>query len=95
MISEAPSRNNHNEDDRIPDLRRCIDNAGKKDFPWWEIQRRGNTHVMIWAQAHDSAIVLAKRRDYYVLKTAYAEIKPHHRATFEKERRAFEVTRRG
>jgi len=72
-----------------------INNAGKKELPWWENQRQGNTHAVIWAQAYDFAVVLAKRRDYYVLKTAYAEIKPHRWATFEKERRALEATRRG
>lgn len=97
-ISEALDRNNRNEDDRIPDLRRCerilwiswvIENAGQQGFPWWENQRQGNTHVVIWAQAHDFAVVLAKRKDYYVLKTAYAEIKSHRRKTFEAEWEAF------
>jgi len=72
-----------------------IDNAGKDGFSWWENQRRGNTHVVIWAQAHDFAVVMAKRRDYYVLKTAYAEIKLHRRASFEKERSAFWAAQKG
>ena len=93
--SRIPDRNNRNEEDRIPNLRRCerilwiqwvIQNAGNDGFPWWENQRQGNTHVVIWAQEHDFAIVLAKRRDYYVLKTAYAEIKPHRRKTFRRNR---------
>ncbi len=45
--------------------------------------------MVIWAQSHDFAVVLAKRKDYYVLKTAYAEIKSHRRKTFEAEREAF------
>jgi hypothetical protein len=97
-ISEALDKNNRNEEDRIPDIRRCericwiswvILNAGKEKFPWWENCRSSSTHVVIWAQDHDFAVVLAKRRDYYVLKTAFAEIKHHRRATFEAERRAF------
>jgi len=51
--------------------------------------------VVIWAQAHDFAVVMAKRRDYYVLKTAYAEIKLHRRASFEKERSAFWAAQKG
>jgi len=97
-ISEAPNPNNRDEEDRIPNLRRCehilwirwvIEHAGKEGFPWWENQRGRNTHVVIWAQAHDFAVVLAKRRDYYVLKTAYAEIRPHRRKIFEAELAVF------
>ena len=96
-ISEAVDRRNRNEEDRIPDFRRCerihwirwvIENAGKDGFSWWENQRSGNTHVVIWAEKHDFAVVLAKRRDYYVLKTAYPEIKPHRRSSFEAEKTA-------
>lgn len=103
-ISEAPDRNNRNEDDRIPDLRRCerilwirwvIENAGNDDFLWWENQRQGNTHVVIWARNHDFAVVLAKRSDYYVLKTAYAELKPHRKATFETEWTVFWAAQNG
>lgn len=97
-ISEAPDRSNRNEDDRIPDMRRCerirwicwvIENAGSEGFPCWENKRRGNTHIVIWARDYDFAVILAKRRDYYVLKTAYAEIKSHRRKAFERELRGF------
>lgn len=93
-ISEAPDPKNRNEDDRIPNLRRCerikwirwvIENAEADGFLWWENARGRDTHVVIWAKAHDFAVVLAKRQNYYVLKTAYAEIKPHRMATFEAE----------
>jgi hypothetical protein len=102
LISEAPDRINRNEDDRIPDLDRCarigwvawcIENAGEPGFSWWENQRKRETHVVIWAEAHDFAVVLAKRitREgprYYLLKTAYC-LKPHRRAVFAKERDAY------
>lgn len=102
LISEAPDRNNRNEDDRIPDLARCerirwvawcISNAEKPGFSWWENQRKRETHVVIWAEAHDFAVVLAKRLTqagprYYLLKTAYC-LKPHRRAVFERERDAY------
>lgn len=100
-ITEAPGKNNRNEEDRIFDLRRCerirwigwlIQHAEAEDVRWWENDRHGNTHVVIWAEQHDFAVVLAKRREYYVFKTAYTEIKPHRRATFEREWKAFRGT---
>ena len=98
VISEAPNKDNRNEDDRIPDLARCaricwiswaIDHADNKEILWWENRRGNSAHVVIWARNHDFAVVLAKRSNYYVLKTAYAEIKPHRRKTFEREHQAF------
>lgn len=100
VISEAPSRQNRNEDDRVPDLRRCerirwiawaIEHAsnGTDGFSWWENQRGSEARVVVWAEPWDFAVVLAKRRDYYVLKTAFCELRPHRRRTFEQERNAF------
>jgi len=97
-ISKSPDKDNHNEEDRIPDLRCCerilwirwvIDNAGKDGFPWWENRRKRNTNVVIWAHQHDFVVVLGKRRNYFVLKTAYTGLQPHRRRKFERERQAF------
>ena len=99
LISEAPEQSNRNEDDRIPELRRCervrwvawcIANAGKPGFPWWENQRGGETHVVIWAEAHDYAVFLAKRSPpdgtlFYLLKTAYC-LRRHNICKFNRER---------
>lgn len=107
LISEAPDRDNRNEDDRIPDLDRCarirwvawcIENAGQPGFSWWENQRKGRTRVVIWAEEHDFAVVLEKRDTqdgsrYYLLKTAYCRLKSHRRASFAKERDAFRAAR--
>jgi len=87
LISEAPDQNNRNEEDRIPDMRRCerinwvawcIQNAdaNKPGFSWWENRRGSETHVVIWAEQHDFAVVLGKRHPteggrFYLLKTAY------------------------
>lgn len=104
VISEAADKKNRNEDDRIPDFRRCerifwirwvIENAGQDGFIWWENERWGNTHVVIWAKAHDFAVILAKRKDYYVLKTAYAGIKRHQREAFERESSEFWRAQKG
>lgn len=100
VISEAPSPDNRSEDERIPNFRRCerirwiawaiqqADN-GAEGFSWWENRRGRNEHVVIWAERWDFAVILAKRRDYYLLKTAYNELKPHRRRAFERERQRF------
>jgi hypothetical protein len=98
IISEAPDDRNRKEEDRIPNLRRCervrwiswaIENAGREGFLWWENRRSGDTRVIIWVRDYDFAVVLAKRKGYYMLKTAYAEITDHRRRTFEAELAAF------
>ena len=97
-ISEAPDPSNRREEDRIPDIRRCerirwlswaIGNAGGSRVDWWENRRGNNTHIVIWARDFDFAVVLAKRKGYYVLKTAYAEIQHHTQRKFEAELAAF------
>lgn len=106
VISEAPDPRNRNEEDRIPDLRRCerirwiawvIEQASNRmdGFSWWENQRGRNVHAVIWAEPWDFAVILAKRRGYYLLKTAYYDLKPHRRRTFEKERRQFAEAQKG
>ncbi len=94
VISEAPSPENRNEDDRIPDMERCerirwiawtIKLAGQEKFSWWESKRGSKTNVVIWAEDYDFAVVLAKRSNYYLLKTAYC-LKERRKRTFEKER---------
>jgi hypothetical protein len=107
LISEAPSEDNRNEDDRIPDPARCervrwvawcIQNAGQAGVSWWENHRKNEIHVVIWAEEHDFAVVLAKRNTqdgvrYYLLKTAYC-LKSHRRHTFAKERDAYWATQK-
>lgn len=99
LISEAPDQKNRNEEERIPDLRRCervrwvawcIQNAHEAGFSWWENTRGRETHVVIWAEAHDFAVVMAKRvtdndTKFYLLKTAYC-LRPHTICKFIKER---------
>ena len=102
LISEAPDQGNRDEDERIPDLRRCervrwvawcIQNAHEAGFSWWENERGRETHVVIWAEEHDFAVVLAKRLTqqgprFYLLKTAYC-LRSHTIRKFTKERDAW------
>ena len=84
------------ESSRTPDERRCerirwvawmITNA-KTDTSlcWWENTRRGNTHVVIWLRSERFAVILAKRSNYYLLKSAYW-VKDHRSDDFDERRR--------
>jgi hypothetical protein len=69
------------EDDRTPDFRRCerirwiayliAQAETDNEISWWENKRGSNTHVVIWHEAENFAVILAKRKDYYLLKSAY------------------------
>lgn len=100
VISEAPHPGNRNEEDRVPDIARCerirwiawaIEqaNTGAEAVSWWENRRGRDTHVVIWAEPWDFAVILGKRQGYYVLKTAYCNLRPGRRRAFEKERTEF------
>lgn len=109
LISEAPDQCNRSEDDRIPDLRRCervrwvawcIQNAdaGVAGFSWWENERGRETHVVLWAEQHDFAVVLAKRQTeqgplFYLLKTAYC-LRNRTMQKFRKERDAWRAAQK-
>lgn len=99
LISDGP-----NEDDRIPDMRRCerirwvvwlIHNAETDQaLSWWENKRGHNTHVVIWQEQENFAVVLAKRNGYYLLKTAYW-VKQKRHADFIRERAEFQKAQNG
>jgi hypothetical protein len=106
VISEAPHPGNRNEADRIPDPRRCerigwiawvIEQASNRadHFSWWENRRERDTRTVIWAERCDFVVVLAKRKGYHLLKTAYCDLKPHRKRSFEKERDAFWQSQKG
>ncbi|HET9034222.1 MAG TPA: hypothetical protein VFN25_15125 [Dokdonella sp.] len=106
VISEAPSRENRNENDRIPALSRCARirwiawtieqaNLGMDGFSWWENRRGRETGVVIWAERWDFAVILSKRNEFYLLKTAYCDLQSHRRRSFERERGAFWKAQKG
>lgn len=103
LISEAQDQNNKNEDDRLPDLKRCerikwvawcIQNIEQEGFLYWENQRGRDTHVVILAEQLDFVVILAKRKTdleekYYLLKTAYC-IKEHTKRKLRREYESFQ-----
>ncbi len=86
------------EEERTPDLRRCerlawikwiIENSDTcTDISWWENERWGQKHIVIWHEKENYAVVLARRNGYFMLKTAYL-VTPHRAITFQQERDSF------
>lgn len=68
------------EEERTPDLERCarirwishmIIHHENPCLSCWEERRGNNTEIVIWNEVEDYVVVLAARRDYWLLKTAY------------------------
>jgi len=93
------------EEERLPDFRRCerihwiswvIKNADIDErISWWEEKRRTNTDILLWLEDEDYLVVLAKRRNYLLLKTAYYITKRHKRATLYRNRNKFWKSKKG
>lgn len=80
--------------ERTPDIRRCerirwprpiIDY--NKDFvvKVWRNRRRGETRVCLWLADQDYLVVLADRKGYLLIWTAYVVDQPHRRQKLQKE----------
>lgn len=83
------------ETDRTPDMRRCerirwvrwvIENAATHPgIDKWNNKRRGETNTLLWYR-EEYLVVLARRRDYWLLKTAYCTEKRRRVAQLRRER---------
>jgi hypothetical protein len=69
-----------------------IINKAKKDsrVTWWEERRGSSIDILLWLEAEDYLVVLARRSDYLLLKTAYCTEKPHKQKTLRKSRAKFQ-----
>jgi len=86
------------EDDRVPCLRRCeliqwiawviAETPTNPEILVYQSHRGSAIHEVLWFRSQLYAVILAERKDYYLLKTAYP-IKPHRQKAFEKEWREF------
>lgn len=93
LISEGEK-----EEERTPDLRRCerlawvrwvIQNCdASPDISWWENERWGQKHIVIWHEKENYAVILARRNGYHMLKSAYLAA-PHRTEAFRQERDNF------
>lgn len=85
------------EDDRTPDLRRCerirwvcwvLQNAaGHPEIDEWQNKRRAETNTLLWYR-EEYLVVLARRRNYWLLKTAYCTERSGRIAQLRRERDA-------
>lgn len=76
LISEGEK-----EEERTPDFRRCERLAWVRfviekceshtGIFWWQNKRGTKTRVVLWLEKENYAVILEKRKDYFLLKTAY------------------------
>ena len=92
LISEGKS-----EPGRLPDLRRCerirwprpmIDAVATGSVKWWRNRRGSESRVVIALSDFSYIVVLAERKGYVLLWTAYCVEKEHKKRTLEKEYQA-------
>lgn len=82
------------EEERLPDLRRCerirwprpiIEHSNEKVIKVWENVRRGEKRVCLWLEQQEYLIILARRKTYTLLWTAYPVTRSHQKRKLQKE----------
>jgi hypothetical protein len=83
------------EEKRLPDMERCkrvrwvawmLRHVASYDGIYqWEEQRGSSTDVVLWLEEYDFVVILSRRDDYYLFKTAYT-VKPHKRRSLGRKR---------
>ena len=73
----------NDEETREPDMRRCerirwiswvihhAENSVEHKVTCWENKRGSNIHIVIFLEEESYVVILAKRKDYYLFRTAY------------------------
>jgi hypothetical protein len=94
-----------NEETRTPDMARCerilwipwvirhAEDSIKNKITWWENKRGSNTHVVIFLEEENYVVILAKRKDYYLFKTAYCA-NPQRKRQLIREREEYWKSRK-
>lgn len=86
------------ESERVPDLRRCeriswprciIESVDSKDVRAWQNRRRNEERLVLALDDFSYVVVLAVRKGYLVLWTAYCVEMKHRREKLEKEYKAW------
>ena len=92
LISEGKT-----EEERLPDLRRCerirwprpiIKHADEPVIKVWENKRKTETRICIWFEDVEYLVVLAPRKGYVLLWTAYPVTRSHRKRKLQKEHKA-------
>jgi hypothetical protein len=92
------------DEERTPDLRRCeriewvswmIKQLGKDiRITWWEEKRDREKCKLLWLEEEDYLIILAKRKNYWLLKTAYLTDRSHKRKQLQRNREIYWATQK-
>jgi hypothetical protein len=86
------------EGERLPDMRRCerirwprpiIEHADEPVIKIWENKRKRETRICIWFEDVEYLVVLASRKGYVLLWTAYPVTWAHTKRKLQKEYEAF------
>lgn len=86
------------EESRTTDIRRCericwpkpvIENSDDQVVKYWTAKKRGENRVHIWLESEDYVVVLADRKGYLLLWTAFLITRSHTRAKLRKEHARF------
>lgn len=68
------------DEDRLPDMRRCerlgwiphiLNHSNTPEILCWENKRKSNINTVLWLPPEQYMIILSKRKDYYLLTSAY------------------------
>ena len=97
LISEGET-----EAERIPDLRRCerirwtswvIAGCGlNPDITYWQSRRKRSDNFVLWLEKAQFAVILAQRKGYFMLLTAYPVTEKRRIASFIREREEYRKT---
>ena len=88
------------EDERVPDLRRCerirwprpiIENPEAPILKIWENKRNGEKRICLWLEQQEYLVILAERKGYILLWTAFCVTLSHQKRKLEREFRAFKA----
>ena len=89
IISEGDS-----ESDRVPDMRRCerirwprpiIEHSGDSAIKIWANERRGEKRICLWLEDAEYLVILAERKGYILLWTAFMVEQEHTKRKLRKE----------
>lgn len=83
------------ESERLPDMRRCerirwprpiiIKNFPESGIKIWKNERHGENRICLWLESQEYLLILAERKDYILLWTAYMMDKPHRKKKLQNE----------
>lgn len=87
-----------NEDDRVPDLRRCerirwprpiIEKADEPVVKVWGNKRGSDKRILLWLEKQEYLVILAERKGYLLPWTAYIVTENHRKKKLQKEYEAY------